>query len=211
MTETAGARTDRYHHGDLPNALRRAACDVIDERGLGNFSLREVARRAGVSHTAPAHHFGDMQGLLTSVATEGFAQLAAAMEQALVGLTDPFERMVALGTAYVEFARTHSAHLDVMFRVDITDDDDEQLALVGMRAYGVLESTVRDLIETEDLDLDLDVACTMCWANVQGLVALSPKLDHVCEAHGRDLPDDRELVRLFVDFTVNGMRAHKRR
>ena len=70
MTSVTSATT--YHHGDLPNALRRAAVEVIEERGLGAFSLREVARRAGVSHTAPAHHFGDMRGLLTSVAIEGF-------------------------------------------------------------------------------------------------------------------------------------------
>src|SRR5258707_3669661 len=69
--------TDRYHHGDLPNALRRAAVEVIEERGLAAFSLREVARRAGVSHNAPAHHFGDVRGLLTSLAVEGFDLLSA--------------------------------------------------------------------------------------------------------------------------------------
>ena len=58
------APTRPYHHGNLPDALRAAAAEVITEKGVGGFSLREVARRAGVSHTAPAHHFGDTTGLL---------------------------------------------------------------------------------------------------------------------------------------------------
>ena len=69
-----------YHHGDLPAALRAATAQLVAEKGPSGFSLREVARRAGVSHAAPAHHFGDAEGMLTSVAAEGFATLADAME-----------------------------------------------------------------------------------------------------------------------------------
>ena len=65
-----------YHHGDLPAALRAATAQLVSEKGPSGFSLREVARRAGVSHAAPAHHFGDAEGMLTSVAAEGFAKLA---------------------------------------------------------------------------------------------------------------------------------------
>ena len=57
--------TSEYHHGDLPAALRAAAVDLIQERGPAKFSLREVARRAGVSYAAPSHHFGDARGLLS--------------------------------------------------------------------------------------------------------------------------------------------------
>jgi AcrR family transcriptional regulator len=83
------AMTDRYHHGDLPNALRAAAVDVIAESGIGGFSLREVARRAGVSHNAPAHHFGDMTGLLTSLAVEGFVHLRDDTSAAIAASTTP--------------------------------------------------------------------------------------------------------------------------
>src|SRR5213080_824442 len=68
-----------YHHGDLRRALMRAALDAIVEGGPANLSLRDLARRAGVSHAAPAHHFGDKAGLLTSIAAEGYRRLAGSL------------------------------------------------------------------------------------------------------------------------------------
>lgn len=196
-----------YHHGDLPNALRAAAVDVIDERGLGSFSLREVARRAGVSHTAPAHHFGDMRGLLTSVATEGFEALYAALTRAGDGIDDPVERLIALGEAYVTLARSHHAHCEVMFRVDVVDPDNAELQLAGMRAYGVLEDTVRSLIDDERLDADLDAATWLCWSAMQGLVTLGPKLELIARHKGRPDPSGPDLVREFACHIVSGLRA----
>lgn len=195
-----------YHHGDLPNALRRAAVDVIDERGLGSFSLREVARRAGVSHTAPAHHFGDVRGLLTSVATEGFDALFESTRQAAADLDDPVERLTAIGEAYVTLARSNHAHCEVMFRMDVVDPDDADLQTAGMRAYAVLEDTVRSLIDREDLTVDLDSATWFCWSTMQGLVTLGPELDVI--ARRRDVPQrsSAELVRQFSSMIVAGLR-----
>jgi AcrR family transcriptional regulator len=205
-----GADSRRYHHGDLPNALRQAACEVIVERGLGNFSLREVARRAGVSHTAPAHHFRDMQGLLTSLAAEGFRMLTDGLTAALAGVDDPVERLIALGQTYFEFSTTHPAHCDVMFRPDVTDEADEQLAGAGMCAYGLLDDTVRGLIESERLDIDPDVVTAMCWSSVQGLVVLGPKLTKACEARNQPQFVGSELVRQFTLISVNGLRSYRR-
>lgn len=196
-----------YHHGDLPNALRAAAVDVIDERGLGAFSLREVARRAGVSHTAPAHHFGDVRGLLTSVATEGFDALHAATAHAADGVDDPVDRLVAIGEAYVTLARSHHAHYEVMFRVDVIEPDDPALVEAGMRAYAVLENTVRELIESEHLSVDLDDATWLCWSTMQGLVTLGPKLDIIARRKGRPEPSNADLVREFAVRVVAGLRA----
>ena len=196
-----------YHHGDLPNALRRAAVEVIEERGLGAFSLREVARRAGVSHTAPAHHFGDMRGLLTSVAAEGFGALYEVTSRAAEGVDDPVERLVALGEAYVSLARSNRAHCEVMFRVDVIDPDDPDLVEVGIRAYVVLEDTLRSLIETEHLDVDLDHATWLCWSTMQGLVTLGPKLEMLAEVKGDPEPSATDLVREFTRHIVAGFRA----
>lgn len=205
-----GATGDRYHHGDLPNALRRAAVEVIEERGLGGFSLREVARRAGVSHTAPAHHFGDMRGLLTSIAIEGFDALHRSTRSAASCADDPVERLRSIGEAYVELARSNHAHCEVMFRTDVVDTTDDELRLAGMRAYGVLEQTVRELIDAERLDVDLDTAVWWCWSTMQGLVTLEPKLAVIAEHRDGQMPAVGELARRFTDLIVDGLRHNAR-
>lgn len=199
-------RTDRYHHGGLPDALRSAAVEVIGERGVAGFSLREVARRAGVSHTAPAHHFGDVRGLLTSVAAEGFAALERAISAAAATHDDPIAQLVAIGEAYVNLARTNPGHCQVMFRPDLVDQDDDHLLQSCMNAYDVLERTVRRVIEHEGVDADLDHVSWMCWSTLQGLVELGPKFDMINERRGRDPVPTRELVRRFTAMIVRGLR-----
>lgn len=199
--------TDRYHHGDLPNALRRAAVDVIEERGLGAFSLREVARRAGVSHTAPAHHFGDVRGLLTSIAAEGFDALADAMARATEGVDDPIEQLTAIGVAYVELARSHPAHCEVMFRHDLVDEGDRSLVDCGLEAYSALESVVQRVIDQEGMRIDVDDAAWMCWSAMQGIVQLESKINAIHELHGGEGPvSTADLVRRFTTIIVRGMR-----
>jgi AcrR family transcriptional regulator len=199
-------RSDRYHHGDLPNALRRAAAEVIAEDGLGRFSLREVARRAGVSHTAPAHHFGDVRGLLTSLAIEGFDRLYEQTTAAVDPSAEPAERLAAIGEAYVALASDHPAHCQVMFRTDVVDSDDAALGEAGMRAYGVLHDTVRDLIEAERLDADVDGVVELCWSTMQGLVVLEPKLAIIDAAHGVDPVATSVRVRRLTSLMLDGIR-----
>lgn len=200
------ARDTAYHHGDLPNALRRAAVDVIDERGLGAFSLREVARRAGVSHTAPAHHFGDMRGLLTAVAIEGFEALHRATTDACDGIHDPVARLTAIGQAYVRLAQSNHAHCEVMFRADVVDADDARLRVVGVTAYSVLEDTIQAIIDDESLAVDLDEATWFCWSTMQGLVTLRPKISRISGTKsGTSVPVDR-LVDRFTTMIVAGLR-----
>jgi AcrR family transcriptional regulator len=200
------ATSDGYHHGDLPNALRRAAVEVIEERGAGGFSLREVARRAGVSHTAPAHHFGDMKGLLTSVAEEGFEALRAACVVALDGVDDPVEQLIALGRAYVSLAATNRGHCEVMFRTDIIDTDDPELVDCGLEAYGILEATVRRLIEHEQLRVGVDEATWLCWSAMQGLVQLQPKIGAIGQLKGVTVPPVDDLIARFTEMMVDGIR-----
>jgi AcrR family transcriptional regulator len=201
------AATDRYHHGDLPNALRCAAVDVIDERGLGGFSLREVARRAGVSHTAPAHHFGDVRGLLTSVATEGFDTLHRATSAAAAGIDDPVERLTAIGEAYVTLARSHHAHCEVMFRTDVVDTTDPGLVAAGMRALAVLQDTLQAIIDAEDLEIALDEATWFCWSAIQGLVVIDPKIRSIDDARGREPVPMPDRVHRFTRLIVAAMRG----
>lgn len=108
-----------YHHGDLRSQLLSAAVDVARERGMEGLSLRECARRAGVSHAAPYRHFEDKNALLFALADQGFTWLTAAGQRAMAGLDDPRERLDAYGIAYVRFAVEHPIHFRLMFTRDL--------------------------------------------------------------------------------------------
>jgi AcrR family transcriptional regulator len=119
-----------YHHGDLRRALLSAAVVAIEETGPTALSLRELARRAGVSHAAPAHHFGDKAGLLTALAAEGFELLGAALAEA----RERTGSFLEIGVAYVRFAVDHRAHFEVMFRPELYDRDEPRLVAARERA-----------------------------------------------------------------------------
>ncbi|MGW1014436.1 TetR/AcrR family transcriptional regulator [Streptomyces termitum] len=125
-----------YHHGDLRQAVLAAALDAIAADGPGALSLRDLARRAGVSHAAPAHHFGDRAGLLTAIAAQGFDLLA----DALAAGTSLADR----GRRYVGFAAGHPAHFQVMFAPALLRDDDPALAAARERAAAALRAGLPD-------------------------------------------------------------------
>ncbi|MGI9605805.1 MAG: TetR/AcrR family transcriptional regulator [Acidimicrobiales bacterium] len=193
MTPTA----QQYHHGDLPNALRAAAADVITEKGLGSFSLREVARRAGVSHAAPAHHFGDTSGLLTSLAIEAFQHLGTALRQAESANADPVERLAAIGKAYVNIAVDHPAHCEVMFRHDLINAGDSGYADAATAAHQVLEDVLEAVAAAVNPELDVATAADACWVAMQGIVVLHANmtgLDEKAERPAKTLDDRVDTV-----------------
>ena len=163
---TTGAGERRYHHGDLRRALLDAALAAIERDGAAGLSLRDLARRAGVSHAAPAHHFGDKAGLLTAIATEGFNLLADELGAA-------FERtgsFLEVGVAYVGFAVRHPAHFAVMFRPDLLRADDPELDAARRRSSDALYGTVGSVpVVSEEDTLRAGVAG---WALVHGLATL---------------------------------------
>lgn len=150
-----------YHHGDLQPALVQAALETLDERGAAGTSLREVARRAGVSHTAATYHFGDKAGLLTAVAVDGYHRLGEALRAAAAEQGSFLE----VGVAYVRFAVTHRAHFGVMFRPDLYHADDP--ALIDAKA-----ATASLLYGSADADPDQLEAGIAAWAIVHGLATL---------------------------------------
>jgi AcrR family transcriptional regulator len=123
-----------YHHGDLRRALLSAAVAAIEDAGPAAMSLRDVARRAGVSHAASSHHFGDKAGLLTALAAEGFGLLAGTLQRA----QQETGSFLEVGVAYVHFAVTHRAHFDVMFRPELTRADDPELRSAKAAAARIL-------------------------------------------------------------------------
>ncbi|WP_206682588.1 TetR/AcrR family transcriptional regulator [Paragemmobacter straminiformis] len=133
----------RYHHGDLRAALLDAAEAELAERGVEGFSLRQVARRAGVSHAAPAHHFTDAKGLLTALAAEGFHRfLAAQASREARAAPDPRAQLLAAGLGYVDFALARPALFRLMFGSDRADFSNPDLDAASDAAYGHLMAQV---------------------------------------------------------------------
>ncbi|KAB2919342.1 MAG: TetR/AcrR family transcriptional regulator [Hyphomicrobiaceae bacterium] len=137
-------RPGHYHHGDLRRALIDTALRVIEEDGLAAVTTRALARRLGVSHAAPAHHFRDREALFVEVATEGFQAFVNALESAAAtAASDPNARLCAIGLAYVRFAIEHPAHVRVMFGGGLREGVRWPPALKreSERAYRVLVDT----------------------------------------------------------------------
>jgi len=130
-----------YHHGDLRRALLTAVEEAITEQGVATLSMRDLARRAGVSHTAPTHHFRDRAGLLTAFAIEGFEQLAKALGTSRLASNS----LVELGVTYVRFAVTKRAMFEVMFRTDLYHADDPGLLAARAKAADALYAAVTEL------------------------------------------------------------------
>jgi AcrR family transcriptional regulator len=150
-----------YHHGDLRAALLRAAVEVIGDVGAANMTMREVARRAGVSHTAATYHFGDKRGLLTAVAVEGYRRLAAELRAA----REQHGSFLEVGVAYVRFAVSDRPYFEVMFVPGLLRGDDPDLrdaqAASAEELYGTSDATERQTFEG-----------VAAWSLVHGLATL---------------------------------------
>lgn len=133
-----------YHHGDLRAALLAAAEVELSEKGVEGFSLRSVAKRAGVSHAAPAHHFGDSQGLLTALAAEGFRRFQATLDSREAGARDAREKAVRAGLGYLDFALARPALFRLIFSSARPDYASPELIETAGLAYDHLV----DLVET---------------------------------------------------------------
>jgi AcrR family transcriptional regulator len=155
-----------YHHGDLRHALIEAAVASIAESGPAGVSLRDLARRVGVSHAAPRHHFGDKAGLLTAVAAVGYARFAAR-------LSDAFRNgsLLDVGVAYVRFAIDERPYFEVMFRPDLYHRDDPAVAAPLREVDEIVFGAVRTMLGTATPER-VQVAGMTAWALVHGLATL---------------------------------------
>jgi AcrR family transcriptional regulator len=131
------SRPDKpYHHGDLHNALLEAGLEILDREGIAAVTLRAIAARAGVSHAAPAHHFGNLKGLMTALAAIAFDRLHASIQEAIdAAPKDPVEQMRASGRGYVRFAETNPGLFRLMFNSSLLEASNPDLQHAGQRAY----------------------------------------------------------------------------
>ena len=153
-----------YHHGDLRTAILHQAALLVAERGADGISLRELARAAGVSHAAPAHHFTDRRGLFTALATEGFGMLAEALEGAR-------PRFIDAAKAYVRFALDHPGHYEVMFDKSLYNHADPELTEAAAAAGSELNRGVGTLADPT-AKADPAGAALAAWSLVHGFSLL---------------------------------------
>lgn len=153
------------HPAGTRDRLLSAARAELADRGSASVSMRAVARRAGLSHAAPGHFFGDRAGLLTAVAADGFRSLTESLDEARTGVPDD-RALSALGRAYVDFGLAHPALMDLMFRRDELDADDEELREAQAAAIGRLRSVFADGASD-------DARALVSWAVAHGLVMLA--------------------------------------
>lgn len=153
-----------YHHGDLRAAILAEAARLVAERGADRVSLRELAREAGVSHAAPAHHFADRRGLFTALAAEGFGLLADALAAAR-------PRFLDAARAYVRFALDRPGHYRVMFDRSLLDGSNADLTAAQAAAGAELSAGVATLSDPQVL-ADPVGAELAAWSLVHGFAML---------------------------------------
>ena len=183
-----------YHHGNLQEALIETALEVIAEGDVASLSLRELARRLGVSYAAPYHHFQDKSKLLGAIAKRGFEEMAAELDQQLEkvelawGQDAHFvdtgkrskkakremlvDRLCALGVGYISFAVGHPIHYQVMFRGDLVDPEADPQDEEAESCFARLLSAVADLHGCGMNEPQVYAQALVCWSTVHGFATL---------------------------------------
>jgi AcrR family transcriptional regulator len=165
-----------YHHGDLRRALLDAAMGLVRERGIDGFTLREVARRAGVSHNAPYHHFRDRSALASALVVEGFEDFSAVLERAADRARGgELVRIRALGMAYVRYAFEDPERFKLLWRPELREGADQaEVEAAGERSYQPLVSALRRARERGEVssEPELEAQALAAWSSVHGLAML---------------------------------------
>jgi len=168
--------TKKYHHGDLKNALIHAGVEILAKEGVGGLSLRKVAQRAGVSHSAPYAHFSDKQSLIAAISTEGFNQLYAELDAAISPhVNDPKKQLIEGSLAYVRFAMNNTDTFKIMFS-GVLEKEKEYPAFVEI-SHKTFRLVV-DIVETcQDAGIlsasQPDLMAVSVWGQVHGILSLA--------------------------------------
>lgn len=201
-----------YHHGDLRRVLLEAALQLTEERGIHGFTLREVARQAGVSHNAPYHHFADKAALVAAVTAEGFERLEGEL-RTVYDRTEgtSLDKVLGTGVAYVHFALAHPAIFRLMFRPELRlgagsdpKRDEIQVDQAGERAFAVLLNGIRTAQASGFIaDGDSIQLAIAAWSTVHGLAILL--LDSSLEHIYRGTEDTEKMIEHIVHILSRGL------
>lgn len=166
----------KYHHGNLKNALIKAGIEILSKEGVNGLSLRKVARKAGVSHSAPYAHFPDKQWLIAAISTEGFNQLYAELDAAISAhVKNPKRQLLEGARAYVQFAMTHTDTFKIMFS-GILEKEKEYPAFVEI-SHKTFERVVDVVRACQAVHVlgpgSTEIIAVSIWGQVHGIVSLA--------------------------------------
>ena len=192
----------KYHHGDLKNALIGAGVKILAKEGVGGLSLRKVAKKAGVSHSAPYAHFPDKQSLIAAISTEGFKQLYAELDAAISPYAKNPRRQLAEGAwAYVQFAMDNTDTFNTMFSGVLEKEKDYPAYVESSRK--TFERVVEIIRVCQDAGVlrsgPTEIMAISVWGQLHGIIslALEGQIPHTVL--------DRFSIREIVFFALNQM------
>lgn len=192
----------KYHHGDLKNALIKAGVEILSKEGVNGLSLRKVAKRAGVSHSAPYAHFADRQSLIAAISTEGFKQLYAELDAAVSPYSnEPQSQLKEGARAYVQFAMNNTDTFNIMFSGVLEKEKDYPAFVEASRK--TFERVVEIVRACQDAGVlrpaPSELMAVSVWGQLHGIVslALEGQISHTV-FDGRTIQD-------IVSFAVEQM------
>ncbi len=194
-----------YHHGNLRETLIQSALEILKEGTLDDLSLRALARKAGVSQTAPYRHFEDKEALIAVLKEEGMRKLGEGMMEIMKLEIDPLERLQKLGMRYVQFAESFPAHFKVMFEYDLNDYEKYcELHDASEDSFRYLQDTVIECLALPDArKIDPSVAQFSAWSMVHGLSVLlmnQSLMEHVKKDHLLNLGERNQIAEQVTKF-----------
>ena len=163
----------KYHHGELREVLLALAVQQIAAVGIEKLSIRELARQARVSATAPFRHFPDKLTLLAALAIDGFTELAQRMQSPAQTKQDWETQFLQLGSTYVQFAEDYPVHYQLMFGAVLGDfSASRELQEASASAYAVLDATLTEIKSNQQLEHDVAMLGGLVWSTVHGMASL---------------------------------------
>lgn len=190
----------KYHHGDLKNALIKAGIKILSKEGTGGLSLRKVAKQAGVSHSAPYAHFDDKQSLIAAISTEGFKQLYAELDAAILSYpSDPKQQLMESAWAYVQFAINNTDAFKIMFSGVLEEERDyPSFVEISHKTFERVVDIVKSCQEAGVLrSAPPEIMAVAVWGQLHGIISL------ILEGQVSHVVLDRFSIREIVFFAMN--------
>ncbi len=192
----------KYHHGDLKNALIAAGIKILAKEGVSGLSLRKVARKAGVSHSAPYAHFPDKQSLIAAISTEGFKQLYSELDAAVLPYSgDPQRQLMEGAWAYIQFALNNTDTFNIMFSGVLEKEKDYPAFVeISRKTFERLVEIVQACQQAGVLRQGpAEIMAVAVWGQLHGILSLTleGQISHVLL--------DRFSIREMMLFSLNQM------